>query len=184
MKKLTEGKIPWTIQSHSGLLPPTTPFFLIAVRAVNRKPEATKSEVMFTLPPSRTQIRIYGPAGGCAHAKYETEQRQVLSGHGKRSYLLLPFPTCTSCPKAKKGRASKLLFWCNGYTMLPKHAKNTLYSQRAKNLLCFNRASRKHIALGRAALKRTQKCQDCRKSTFCLDSQGKRGLFQFGQRPI
>lgn len=50
-------------------------FLLIAVRAVNRKPEAAKSEIMFTFPPSRTQIRIYTPAGGCAHAKYMRQSK-------------------------------------------------------------------------------------------------------------
>lgn len=158
----------------SCLPPPLLFSFLLAVRAVNKKPEAAKSEVMFTFPPPRRQIRIFKPTGGYVHAKYETEQRQVPSGHQKTSYLFLLFPLCVPVAvNERKGEQASCP--SDVKVILPSHSMKIIcYSLNVQETsFALTKCHRKHTSLGRAAVKRTQKCRDCGKPTFCLGSQRK-----------
>lgn len=113
-EKLIEGKILCVIQSHSGALLPTSPVFL---RAVNRKPEATESEVVFTFPLCTAQIRA-----AQVSAEYLRQNKgSCFLGNGSRvtfSYLFLGVPI------VQNYRSQVQASWCADEVItlpLPKH---------------------------------------------------------------
>jgi len=180
-EKLIEGKILCVIQSHSGALLPTSPVFL---RAVNRKPEATESEVVFTFPLCTAQIRA-----AQVSAEYLRQNKgSCFLGNGSRvtfSYLFLGVPI------VQNYRSQVQASWCADEVItLPSQStcywerENAPYSQHARNLPCLNQVSKKAYSLGQSCTQKDTEEPGLWKICVFAWVAREKGPFRFGQRPI